>query len=271
MLDRKFPVVKVSKGAIAAPFANLRELILSFVLMSIAVGVMAGYALSNGLTMDVISSMGNPENSELVDEYAGVLGITYLIAIFVVGPVSAYLFNYWVRLGAYGKEGTAFETTKAAVVATLTNMAKFALIFLLMGLVSIVLGFLMVLLGVGAGPDELAATMQGHVSVSTVVTNVINLIMICVIYSLFSANLTQTALKSDKEDLKHPHTVDFALVLFLLYLVAFIPGTFVSLLGVMWVNIAMQATVGVYVAFAIAVAHGFRYQICVAEKAEATE
>lgn len=265
-MDQKFPVVNVSKGAFAAPLAHLPELIKSFVLIFITVGITMGYAVSNGLTMDIITNMGNPENSDLLEQYAGILGITYLLAIFLIGPASAYLFNYWVRLGAFGKEHAGFETTKALIGAMLVNMIKFALIFLLMGVVSLVLGFVMALFGIGASQEEMVAAAQGHVSVGTVVTNLINLMMICIIYSWFSANLTQTALKSDKEDLKHPHTVDFAIVLFLLYLVAFIPGTLLSTLGIMWLNMTLQATLGVYVALGIAVAHGLRYQICVAEK-----
>ena len=265
-MDSKFPVVDVAKGAFAAPFAHSRELIGSFIAMFLTVGITAGYGMSNGLTLDILTSIGDPDQPELLEQYAAVIGQTYLLAIFTIGPVSAALFNYWVRLGAFGKDQTDFANKSEFAGAIIVNMLKFALIFLFIGLVSVVLGFVMSLLGVGASPEELAAAIDGDVSLATVVTNLINLIVICIIYSLFSANLTQTALKSDKEDLKHPHTMDFALVLLLLYLVTFIPSTLVSLTGISWVNMAMQATLGVYIAFSIAVAHGLRYRICVAEK-----
>lgn len=264
-MDKKFPIVPVVKGALAAPLSHPASLIRTVVIVLLSLVVPVFYAVSNGITLEILEAFGDPNKADIVEQHVATVGMLYLITVVILAPVAAYLFNYWVRFGANGAEGAGFPTTGQMISAALINMIKFFLIFLLIGLAVLVIYWLLSMLGLAPSLDEQAAMAGDYrqLTISTFFSSVIALIAMCIIYSLFSANLTQTALKTEKEGLEHPHTIDFAIVLFLVYMVSFLPGVLAGLLDMKWLGILLSATLGVYVTLAIAVAHGIRFSICI--------
>ena len=267
----KFPVVNVVKGALAAPLSDTKLLLKSFAILAVVVGIVLSYASSKGLSVDLFQQLSGPNGESLMLEHSAAIGVTYLLAILLFGPTTAYIFNQWVRFGAYGADGIKFPTRGAAVSAALVNMLKFFLIFLLIGIVVVVVIFVMNAIGVGPDLTDVQASSNGDLAAMTAnqfITSLVTTLLICIIYSLFSTNLTQTAVKSDKEGLEHPHTMDFTIVLFLLYMVSFIPGTLAGLTGSWVLSLVVSATIGFFVFVSVAVAHGLRFSICVADMPE---
>ncbi len=275
-MDQKFPTLTVFKAALSAPLSAPLSLVKSVVIMAIAIAVPVFYGISQGITPEIITAVSDPaNNAELVAEYAAPIGLAYILGLIVVGPVLAYLFNYWVRFGAFGEKGAGFNSVGEMVSATLVNMLKFILIIILLGIAIFVALFIMNATGLGPNLEDLAQlAAQNDIAATTratLLTSVIYLVIICVVYSLFSANLTQTALKSDKEGMEHPHTIDFAIVLFLLYAIVFIPSSIAGLIGSFWGATIINYVLGLYIGFSVAVAHGIRYRICVPSEEEIFE
>lgn len=268
----KFPIIHVFKGALFGPLAYIPGLIKSYLIVGIAIAVVYFYGTSQGLSMEIIQGFADPAQAEGLTEYAGAFLKAFMLALLLVGGASAFVFNFWVRFGASGAEGVAFPSAGDTISAMLLNMVKFFFIFLLIGIVTVVVAAILTLAGVGPDEAEQSAAMASGdlraMTLSGIAINLINLVIVCAIYSWFSANLTQTALKSQKEGLEHPHTVDFGIVIFLIYMVVFIPSLLAGLTGSWTLSIAVQLVVGTYVAFSIAVAHGIRYSICTAETVE---
>ena len=194
------------------------------------------------------------------------LGYFLLIAITIA--VMVHVFNYWVRLAAFGAEGAKFPSLKKAAQAAFINTLKFLLIGLLIVLVSTVLTFVLNALGLAPSfGDQMQTAAEGDAVrqvkesfLSTLGTTVIS----CFVYSLFSANLTQTAVGDDQEGLEHPHTVDFAVVLIILYAFVIIPTLIAAFLSSTVLLAIVQSGFGAYVLFTVPAAHGLRYRICVA-------
>jgi len=271
----KFPTITVFKAALAAPISKPVVFIKMTLILVIAAAVPLFYAVSQGLTFEIIEQMSDTSNTDLAAEYAIPLLLSYLLAAVFLGPAFAYTFNYWVRFGAFGPENAGFESVGKAISATLVNMLKFFLIILLLGLVIAIAFFVMSAIGIGPGLQEVTDLSAENdlrtLTLATLLPSIIYLVIVCVIYSLFSANLTRTALQSDKEGLEHPHTVDFAIVLFLLYLIVFVPVTLISLMNAFTIATIINYTLGLYIGFAIAVAHGLRYRLCIPSEDEIFE
>ncbi|UTW54240.1 hypothetical protein [Kordiimonas sp. SCSIO 12610] len=275
-MANSFPTLNVFKASLAAPLSSPFSLIKSVLILAIAIAIPVFYGVSKGITPEILQAMADPTNNqEIVQQYAAYVGLAYILGLVLVGPVLAYLFNFWVRFGAYGADRAGYESVGAMISATLVNMLKFIFIILLLGIAVIVALFVMNLSGLAPSFDELAQIAATNdiaaQTRATLLTSVVYLIIICIIYSLFSANLTQTALKSDKEGMEHPHTIDFAIVLFLLYAVVLIPSTIAGLLGSFWGSAIINYVMSVYIGFSVAVAHGIRYRICVPEEEEIFE
>jgi hypothetical protein len=271
-VDTKFPTLQVFKGAALAPLSYVSGLIKTYLIVALAMAVSYFYAASNGIDMDVLKGFMNPDNAEAMQQHLGPFFKTFLLALLLLGGASAFVFNFWVRFGAKGSEGTPFSSAGTAVGAMLVNMLKFFFVFMLIGIVGGVVSFMLGSFGIGGDAavqaDAMAAGDLRTMTTSGFVANLINLIIVCAIYSWFSANLTQTALASKKEGLEHPHTIDFGIVIFLIYMVLFIPSTLAGLTGSWTLSIVLQLILGTYVAFSIAVAHGLRYRICTQDLAD---
>ena len=270
-----FPTLKVFKAALSAPLARPIVLVKTILILAVAAAVPILYAVSQGINLEIIEQMTQPENAELATEYAVPLLLVYLLGAALLGPALAYTFNLWVRFGAYGPDSMGFPSVGNAISATLINMFKFFFILLLLGIALVVAFFVLSATGLAPGLNELAELSSkddlAAITLANLLPSVIYLIIICVVYSVFSANLTRTALQSVQEGLEHPHTIDFAIVLFLLYLVVFVPVTLLSLLNAFWLSTVINYTLGLYIGFSIAVAHGLRYRYCVPQEQDIFE
>ncbi len=269
-MEKGFPIVPVFKEAISLPLANGIEAAKSL-------GILFGMVIIAGIVIGVIGaalgladvfanfSVDNIDPSTILP----LLLVYFLFILFVIGTF-AYIFNRWVRLSALGKERAKFDTNGSALKAALVNGIKFILIGIIIILASFVLqavlaAFGMVEPAVAEGANFMEA-LANQSQTSTTMT-ILQTIMYCIIYSLFSSNLTNTALDSDKEDLTHPHTMDFAIVLIMIYAILIVPSTLALSLGLQSIWGILQIVLGFYVMFAIPAAHGVRYRACVGSAA----
>ena len=269
-MEARFPTINVFKAALAAPLSKPLE-ILKSLLVFIGAAALSGllFALAGAGfgRLDVMAEIQQQLAAGQVPEGAGALFLIFLLCMVVFGLAASYIFNYWVRFGAFGHANARFDSFGDAFSASFVNMLKFIFIILIIGLVNLLVMFVMTSLGFG--PDLLAEptgdVMQATLdnAISSFGTSVVTTVIACVVYSLFSANLTQTALRSDEEGMEHPHTIDFSIVLILLYAVVLIPGTIAALSGSIVLYGVSQLVLGLYIGLCVPVAHGIRYRVCV--------
>ncbi|TNE63073.1 MAG: hypothetical protein EP335_10495 [Alphaproteobacteria bacterium] len=272
---KKFPILAVTVEALKLPITQPLQLLK-------AAGVLiAGFVASVAVMM--VMMLAGLVSPTAFDDLAGELqrgdfGNMGALALFIIIMMVAllwafaFVFNYWVRAGAFGPSAAAMRPFGKAWGAAGVNMIKLVLITILLGLVSLVVVYVLHAVGLapsfgeqmqaGANPDIAASTRAG------IASNIIVTVVSCIVYSIFSANLTETAVGTGKEGLEHPHTVDFAIVLVLLYAVILIPTTLAGLTGSMGLMLAITYPLYFYVSLAIAAAHGLRYRVCVDEPNE---
>jgi len=276
----KFPMIDVTKASLLLPFNSPMNMAKAIGLLIVAaiifVALVAlGFFITGGETALVRPAFETGLTPEELGQRLGTLDglggavLGMFFGLLVVGAVSAHIFNYWVRFAAFGQEGARIEPFGKAVSAALANMMKFMLILFLIGLVSFVATTVLSGFGLTMGFQELGAitdvTEQNRAGFST---NVIVTVIACFVYSLFSANLTQTAIGSDEEALKHPHSVDFAVVLMLIYAVVLVPVVIVAFTGSTVLFYTVNYVLSIFVMFAIPAAHGLRYRICAKENVQ---
>ena len=271
----------MAKAALLMPFRYVGKMIIAIGLMilvalfailaTVGVALMVGVDKQNLQNMEALFQAGD---FSMLLGLSGIAFASLLGALIFVG-VLTHIFNHWVRLVTFGPEGAKFASFKAALGATAVNGVKFFLILILTSLISLVVTFVLGQLGLSPSlSEQMAASETANIaeqSASASLSSIIMAIVSCLVYSVFSANLTQTALGSDKEGLDHPHTVDFAIVLFLIYLVVLLPSIAVAYAGLSTLLIVIQFVLGFYVLFAAAAAHGLRYNLCIAENAAQTD
>ena len=195
----------------------------------------------------------------------GVFLLVMLAGFYVISVFAAHVFNFWVNLAAYGRDAARWSLGEGRLSAALVNGLKFMLIGVLVGVVQLVTVLVLVRLGLVPGFAEQAAiTSYSEAILSGLTGSIFSVVITSGIYSLFSANLTQTALQSDAEGMDHPHTVDFAIVLVLLYAIYTIPTILAALSGSDVLTWTASIVLGLYLVFTIPVAHGLRYRVCVA-------
>ncbi|MBV1889110.1 MAG: hypothetical protein KUG67_02580, partial [Proteobacteria bacterium] len=100
--------------------------------------------------------------------------------------------------------------------------------------------------------------------------NIIAVVVTCFIYSAFSANLTQTAIGNEQEALENPHTVDFAVVLLLVYAALVVPMILAAITGSDALFMTVQYALGLLIMLAVPAAHGLRYRVCTDEATSET-
>ncbi|MBL4836079.1 MAG: hypothetical protein JKY34_00760 [Kordiimonadaceae bacterium] len=278
MVDQ-FPISQVSKAALLMPFSNLLNIAKAFGLLFVS--IFAGVIIMMGIMfLGVVDVQALKRLPELVSsgDYAAMTGLWplalgYFLLIVVIIAGMVHVFNYWVRLAAFGVEGAKFSSFKKAAQAAFINTLKFLLIGLLIGLISTVLTFVLNTLGlVPSFGDQMQTAMEGdtvRLVKDTFLYSLSTSVISCFVYSLFSANLTQTAVGDDQEGLEHPHTVDFAVVLIILYAFVIIPTLIAAFLNSTVLLAIVQYGFGAYVLFTVPAAHGLRYRICVARNHEA--
>ncbi|MFC4346941.1 hypothetical protein ACFO5Q_03695 [Kordiimonas lipolytica] len=270
----KLPIIQIVSHALkmplSAPAPYLKAIGLLVGVVALFIGALIFVVDASLLqAFQEIAQQGTGDPNAMA-EHIGAMGSLFLIALIfgiLMLLATSHLFNVGVRVGAYGKEGARFGSFGEAMGAAGVNSLKFFFIGILLVIVSIVIIMVFAALGLGPSFAEQAAAGAdlAESTRATLMNNIIVVIVSCVVYSLFSANLTQTALRSDKEGMSHPHTVDFAIVLVLLYAIVLVPVTLAGLAGSMVLMQALNVVLGLVVAIAIGTAHGIRYRICMAE------
>ncbi|MBL4790178.1 MAG: hypothetical protein JKY60_14460 [Kordiimonadaceae bacterium] len=271
-MTEKFPITHVAKAALLAPLDNKMAMLKAIGLLLLA--ILAGsillviFAVLIGIDLNAMQAvLGQAPAGDSVGAGSlfGLL-IGYILLIIGIVTVFAYIFNHWVRLAAFGPERAKFPTTGRAVSAAFINMIKFVLIGIIVLLVAFVVNFVLQATGLANAPptsladfDFLQAQIDGFAG------GLIMTVVSCAIYSLFSSNLTQTALGSDEESLQHPHTVDFAVSLMLIYAVVLISSMVAALIGSLTLFWLVSGLTYLLVIFSVPVAHGLRYRICAGE------
>ena len=278
MVD-KFPILDVTKASLLMPFNSIVNMLKAIgLLVAAIVGfvilMFGGLLVGGGDLAEIGNALGGVTDPAVIAERVatlegaggGTLGV--LLGLFLLVTTAAYVFNFWVRFASFGRDGTAFGTFKRAASAAAVNGFKFILIFILIILVSLVLNFVLSSFGLSKGIMEQAAIPDmTDQYLSGFTFNLIGVVVTCFAYSAFSANLTQTAIGDDQEPLQHPHTMDFAVVLLLIYATLVIPMVIAAFIGSDTLFMAVQYLVGILVWLAIPAAHGLRYRICKEENA----
>ncbi|GHF25924.1 hypothetical protein GCM10017044_20960 [Kordiimonas sediminis] len=240
-------------------FVVLLIVVVAFFLISLV-----GFGLSGALS--VVSS---------------ILGFVIgLITVLVILAIMGAWFNYWVRVGALGADA-ARQGVSDMFKAGLVNGIKMILIGLLLALG---VGLIFAALGMlgytpTGGPEIDLEALDGKsaleimtilveqqsaqsLTLSAVALNLVSTAVVCLIYSLFSANLTHTALGDSSEGFEHAHTADFAVALIIIYMALLIPSYLAAAVGSVYLAFIVQIGIGVPVSAAIAMAHGVRYRLC---------
>lgn len=269
---KQLPILQIVRHSLSLPFESPKPFLKAMgILFGIVIAGVVLLALSGGgalLEQVMVTADGGQPSS--MAEGSGLAALLFLVLLLMVLMAFSHIFNVGVRAGASGPEGADFPSFGDAAKAAGVNSLKFFFIAILLVIVSLVVVAVLNLLGLAPElAEQLAAANQDDLSAVTkagLMNNMIVTLVSCVIYSLFSANLTQTAMGSEVEGLSHPHTVDFAIVLVLLYAVLLIPVTLAGLMGSAVLMHTLNIVLGVITALAIGVAHGVRYRICMAEK-----
>ncbi len=275
---KQIPILAIVKASLAMPFSKPLEIFkalglftAAFVIMSVLMAV--GMILSGdpAVFQDMEQGGGTPSEADIEAMAKMMLGMAPALILGLAGflMVAAHVFNFWVRAGAFGIENAKFETFGKALSAAGINALKFFAVTLLLAVISFVAFFVLQALGLSVGfAKQMELAMANDIAAATkagLMNQIIMTVITCGVYSWISANLTQTAVGEDREGLEHPHTVDFAIVLFLLYVIVLVPQVLLSLTGNPMLMTIVYWPMLLFITLAIGVAHGIRYRICVAE------
>lgn len=271
-MQAKFPTIDIFKQSIQLPFSNIRGIFAS-IGMFIGGIIVAGIFL--GITITVIGfdpdALENLVQNLEAGQFSGLgaLVVGYLVAVAAALVFVAHIFNYWVSLAAFGKGEARWSFAEGRFAAAVTNGLKLLLISFLILLINVAVTF--VLSGLGLVPsfsEQLGITDITESILAPLTGSIIMVVISCIVYSMFSANLTQTALRSDAEGLEHPHNVDFAVVLVMLYAFYLVPTVIAALTGSAALTYLVSFPLTVHFMFTVPIAHGLRYRVCVADKSD---
>ena len=265
-MENTFPTIDVFKKAVGLPLAYPVEvaksvgwMIAGFVA---AVAVFVALMLVGGIDQAGLQALNEKLLSNDLEAMTTIM-LPLLVAVLVMTIFFAHVFNRWVRLAALGLERIPFESAGEAITAAVVNMIKFLLVGVIIAIASFVAMFVFSAAGLIDMTDPNSVQGSG-------VFSIVQVIISCVIYSLVSSNLTNTALAEDKEALNHPHTVDFAIVLVLIYSIILVPTILMGYVGLQSLVWIVQLVLGIFVSFAVPAAHGIRFRYCLMEN-EQTE
>jgi len=208
------------------------------------------------------------------------LGFFVMLAAGVgFGMTITAVFNYWVRFAALGQGRALHSTFGGMAKSAIINLIKFFFITLIIGIVLIVVSAGLVAIGLvqpvttqeGIDLTSISGFLDYYsqsVTPGQLAVQLISLSVGCVVYSLFSANLTGTALGDEREGLEHPHTLDFAIALLLIDAVVVLPLFLLLMAGFPILSIILNVVVSFPMMAAISIAHGIRYRMCLAARDE---
>jgi len=267
----RFSIIAVFKESIAVPFQNMKGFLGSigvFIGIYFIIGVSMTLLISDNLSFTTLMS-GDP--MAIAESMGGgsPLGLLFFVVFmwFILIPVIAMIFNYWVRHAAFGP-GHGFAPSAGEMIKMgFVNALKFfgvgivlAIAFMLLGLV---FGFLFGMLGL-LDLDSMAGLNQENLSAGLIGMQVMMGVGVCFIYAIMSGSLTRTALGSDYIAIRDPHANDFAVVLMLIYVPVIIVSAFLPFIFGLVAGFLLSMVVSLWSTFAIASAHGIRHKYCLA-------
>jgi hypothetical protein len=249
-VEAKFPIFDFVKQSFVQTFAYGKGLLITLgVLVALAAAVVAVVLL--------LSTMAASSGGSTGAMVAGGI-ITIVLCLYAMG----WIFNYWVRYGAEGRDNLLPNGFAASLTPALATGLKLLFIGILLGIVAVVIIMITGILGLGVKFDEITALAQMDTLQMLKAMGVVYLIVFgvtCSVYSIFSSNLTKTALGREDEEIGEPHVLEFALVLFLIYAVTYIPAILIQAVMPEVVGMIVEYLVAILLAAFIPVAHGLRY------------
>lgn len=257
-MSTKLPIVAMVKQAFAqvTSFKVGLGITVAF-LLAVSAFTVAIITLGLGLDMAALQEMANGGQPEMKNVSPDFFGTSFLIILLAMLFGYAWIFNMWIRFGAFGKAGAFFPTAGESIQAALITALKLLLIGVVLGLV--VLTAFVILAAVGLVSLDPDAVADGQTLVSAISSNLIFLAVVSGVYSLFSSNLTQTAIGSSREEIGPPSVADFAIVLFLINALFIIPILIVQEILPVVMVLILQLIGSIWTTSAVPLAHGLRY------------
>lgn len=257
-MDQKFPVVGIAMQSAKQVFGFKVGIGLTLAFFVITAGLFfALFWQISGGDMSVLQSMAGGDFSGMPEEApSGVVPLFFLtFVLFLVGY--AWVFNLWIRYGALGPEGALRQGAGKSISSAFVTAIKLVLIGVLLAVVAGIAMLVLVLLGIFSLEDAAQAIKPSLIE--ALVTNFVLLAVISSVYAVFSSNLTQTALGSDKEEVGPPHVFEFGQVLFLLNAAILLPLVFLELFASGVLAQVYNFVGSAWLTAAVPLAHGLRY------------
>lgn len=215
-----------------------------------------------------VAALAGPEAANAL---SSLFGFAILAAFFVI---AAHIFNVWGRVGALGPARFSLELDAAARRRALANGLRLLALSAVYLLIWLGLNQLLTALGLAIDFFDLFAALRQAIEQDTPVPpemlagstggeDILALVGQCLIFSLFSPALMRTALAnevSSDDKQEGPHTIDFAVVLLLLYGAHYAAFSIADALDFAALALAAYFGLGLFVMLATAVAHGLRYR-----------
>jgi len=279
-MQESFPTVAVFKEAAQLPFQAVGGMLASIGILFAAIfagGIVLVIAFvvnqeSMLAIFEVMARQGSSSAREMTEPIELAVLVTMVAVVLIVAVImffSAHIFNYWVNYATFGKEGAHWSFSEGRFSAAVVNALKLLLISILVMLINYVAITVASVLGLGPSTSNVQTTVDyAELTLSGLTGTIVTVVATSAIYSLFSANLTQTSLRSQTEGLEHPHTLDFAIVIILLYALILIPTVLAALTGSSTLTVVVSSVLTLYLMFTVPIAHGLRYRVCMAEKSE---
>lgn len=249
-MEAKFPIFDFVKQSFVQTLAYGKGLL-------ITLGVVVALVAAAFAVFAVIGFLSAASGGSAGGMIAGFL-ITIVLGLYATG----WIFNFWVRYGAEGRENLLPNGFAASLTPALATGLKLLFIAILLGIVAVVIIMITGILGLGVKFNEIATLAQMDTVQAVKALGIVYLIIFgvtCSVYSIFSSNLTKTALGREDEEIGEPHVLEFALVLFLIYAAVYIPTTLMQSVMPEIAALLVEAFAGFLLGALIPVAHGLRY------------
>ena len=249
-MNAKFPIAEFIKQSFVQTFAYPMGLAIT---IGFFIGVTVLAALLLGLLAVIMAAI-------LSQTLAMVL--TFIGIFFFVFLLIGWTFNFWVRYGAEGRDNVLPAGFKGSIGPALETGLKLFFISILLGIVAAVMFLIAGIFGIGVSIDEFATLAQMSAADMIRTMGVVYLLtfgVTCAVYSVFSSNLTKTAMGRADEEIGEPHVGEFAVVLFSIYVACYVPLVLIQLVAPAIVGAIVEYLMGILLIVVIPVAHGLRY------------
>ncbi|WP_417450267.1 hypothetical protein [Kordiimonas sp.] len=249
-MNPKFPIVEFIKQSFTQTFAYPLGL-------AITIGFLVGVVVLAG----VVISLAGMVLSDLLPQML-TLALASVAILLVVVLVLGWGFNFWVRYGAEGRDNVLPAGFKGSITPALETGLKLFFITILLAIVASVMFLIAGIFGFGVSLKELATLSEMSTAEMIRKVGVLYLFtfgVTCAVYSGFSSNLTKTAMGRANEEIGEPHIGEFAVVLFSIYLIFYVPLTLIQLATPAIIGEIFEILVGLLLLAVVPVAHGLRY------------